>query len=992
MSLKEKLFDSKVSRRSFLKGMAAVGTTAALYGCGSGGDGAKSYIETDAMPTPPEITGSVVPGAAPHNCGGRCVTKVYVENGTIKRIVTDETPDENLIDSGGTVDKPQMRACVRCRSNRQRFYRSDRILKPLKQMRERGNVNGFVEIDWDTAASEIAQKLENIKTTYGPETLYNHYASGDGNEVANSAACSGRLLNLLGGQMTYRSDYSWPSLEHTSWFYFGQNHYFPPMKSRQDAFNADVVVVWSGNFAESIWGTNTGWYLEQLKEMGKEVIIVDSRYSQTVATHATRYISLHPGTDAAVISGMIYHLIVNTWNEDGEKIGDFLDPEFILKYTHGFFDDVAYDKYDGIPKGYHDDVDREDTYIVPNGASLSAFIMGDDERLVKAGLNGKTSIYPGEIGYNNYNPEDPNDPLKDAYVPIYGQEPKTPEWAEKISGVPADTIKELAEIFAKKKVTMWLGGGYQRQSEGEQGPLFCYTIASITKNFGEPGRHVGAHSDRQPVSFGLGFPAGDNAAMVKFFSDYPVYDFTKISSPGNIDYTAGQLPKYYPAITMFTFPVFLWPDVANNNGEGKSMWNDGQVKEFPPMKALLNFGGNCLVNQCGDYNKVSEIVSDRSKVELIVVADQFMTPTARFADYILPAATAFEKEGACSGWLAGDALIRMNKAVEPLGEAKSDYDIVTMIADKLGLKDKFTEGKTAEDWIRDVVEPRLQAYGAKNEDGSPMSYEDWKEKGLFHMDETYGTFDQLANFRNNPEKNPLLTPSGKLEIYCQAIVEDYEARGYDNIDRKGKTLENGGKLKIGPGESSDVARYVYPIPMYIPMLEGAHKHAETGEVIDPQGYYEKGYKFVLGGWHIMYRSHSTHNNNAYLNEVFKKNINGEKAFLDYQERDYTAGPWDDNVYEPIWINPNDARDLGISTGDRVIVESPRGSIYASAVVTQRIRPGMLGMGQGGWANGDNKLGKPDVGGAINVLTKLRPSRICQGMTLGQDTLVSIRKA
>jgi anaerobic dimethyl sulfoxide reductase subunit A len=147
------------------------------------------------------------------------------------------------------------------------------------------------------------------------------------------------------------------------------------------------------------------------------------------------------------------------------------------------------------------------------------------------------------------------------------------------------------------------------------------------------------------------------------------------------------------------------------------------------------------------------------------------------------------------------------------------------------------------------------------------------------MDETYGTSDPLEGFRADPEKNPLLTPTGKLEIYCQAIVEDYEARGYDSKDRNENKLANGGTLKIGPGEPSDAARYVYPIPMYIPLLEGAHKHAETGEVIDPLRNYEKGYKFVLGGWHIMYRSHSTHNNNAYLNEVFKKNINKKKTII-----------------------------------------------------------------------------------------------------------------
>ena len=62
------------------------------------------------------------------------------------------------------------------------------------------------------------------------------------------------------------------------------------------------------------------------------------------------------------------------------------------------------------------------------------------------------------------------------------------------------------------------------------------------------------------------------------------------------------------------------------------------------------------------------------------------------------------------------------------------------------------------------------------------------------------------------------------------------------------------------------------------------------------------------------------------------------------------------------------------------------------MVTERVRTGIVAIGQGGWANGDNANGMPDIGGAINVLTKLRPSRIGQGMTLGADTRVNIKKA
>jgi len=125
---------------------------------------------------------------------------------------------------------------------------------------------------------------------------------------------------------------------------------------------------------------------------------------------------------------------------------------------------------------------------------------------------------------------------------------------------------------------------------------------SYYKNFGENGRHVGVYGDRQPISFSVSMPSGENNAVSKFSG---LYDISKLSAP-----------NYTPAVTRTTFPVFLWPDIAKNGGSGKSMWNDGQVKRMPTkMKALLNFGGNCLVNQCGDYNTVSQI-SKRTKTIL----------------------------------------------------------------------------------------------------------------------------------------------------------------------------------------------------------------------------------------------------------------------------------------------------------------------------------------------------------------------------------------
>jgi anaerobic dimethyl sulfoxide reductase subunit A len=697
----------------------------------------------------------------------------------------------------------------------------------------------------------------------------------------------------------------------------------------------------------------------------------DCRVSLTAAGPATININPVPGTDPFLFQSAMYHLITKTWDANGNKIGSYLDEEFILKYVHGFFDDAAYANHPSIQKGYHSDVNRDGTYIVPDGASLSAYVMGTDDRLVKAGLNGAVSVYPDDIGYNNYDTEDATNTQKNALVPVYGQTPKTPEWASEICGVPANSIKEFAELVATTKCHFWIGGGQQRNTEGEQSILNSFTLGVITKNFGVSGTHTGMFSDRKILGFfGLHFPTGSNAQNGYYFTK--LYDFSKLTTP--ISPTT-YLPKYSPAVTIGSYPILLWPDVVKNGGSGQSRWNDGQVKRMPAtIKAILNFSGNSLTNQCGDYNYVSEVVKEKSDIELIVCSDLYMTASTRFADYILPAAGAFEKDSACSSYYAGDAIIRMHKAVEPMGECKSDFEMCELLADKFGIKSDYNDGMTEKEMVRHIVEPILSANNAN------MTYEEWEEKGVFRFDESYGITDPFANYRANPASSPLSTPSGKFEVYNQAMVEDYEARGYDNFDTR-VTLN--GSLHDG----SNSGRYVYPIPMCIPILEG--KFANDSHP-DPMGLDDE-YPFGLMSWHSYYRSHSTHFNNAYVNEVYKKDKNGNPAFSN-PDRSFSDGVCDTDVYEPVWINPSDAATQGIQNGNRVVVESPRGKIYCSAQITQRIRPGWLGIAEGGNANGDNKSNKPDIGGAINVLTKLNPSRICQGESFSGDNRVKIYQA
>lgn len=295
-----------------------------------------------------------------------------------------------------------------------------------------------------------------------------------------------------------------------------------------------------------------------------------------------------------------------------------------------------------------------------------------------------------------------------------------------------------------------------------------------------------------------------------------------------------------------------------------------------------------------------------------------------------------------------------------------------------------------------------------------------------------------AKFRQDPKANKVNTYTGRIEAYSLRYMEDYEARYFTNEDNTeyssiytladdGITIKPGSRGKINNGAllnggslytkstsavnnngtpavtaASNKPRYVYPVPMYIPLIEG--RHADNSHPFG-KTYGKADYDLTLNTWHIMYRSHSTHNSSGFLNELkySKRDAQGNAAHfgktIETAETN-PANPLDDGVYETCWINPVTAEDKSISEGDLVVIENDRGAIVASAHVSNRVSPGAVYIGHGSWYNPVESWTSPsgknykniDVGGCANTLTNTRPSRMAQGMTLANDCRVKISKA
>ena len=467
----------------------------------------------------------------------------------------------------------------------------------------------------------------------------------------------------------------------------------------------------------------------------------------------------------------------------------------------------------------------------------------------------------------------------------YDMVEKTPEWAAPICGISADRIKELAaEIGAAKPLYVVQGWGPQRRSNGE---LNCWSIMMLpllTGQVGLPGTSNGCREGSYSISL-QSLPAGDNPIKAKI----PVFLFTEAIDHGT------EMTALNSAVT--------GADKLNQN-----------------IKCMLNYAGNCLTNQHGDINYAHDILADESKCEFIVVWETAMTDSAKYADILLPDLFRFEQVSQIGTGGDNAYMISGQPCTTPKFERKTLYDSLTLIADKMGVKDAFTEGKTQEDWIKELYEAGAKA------DGNMPTWDEIKEQGVYKrpLEPAIG----LVDFRTDPVKNPLSTPSGKIEIYSEQLAEI--AATWE--------LEEG-----------DV---INPIPVFTPGFQG------YGSVTDE-------YPLYCTGFHHKSRTHS--------------------SFGFIPELEQVARP-------QLWINPADAESRGIASGDTVAVKSPAGEIRIEALVTPRIIPGTIGIPQGAWHKADMNGDRVDEGACVNTLTTYRPTPLAKGNGPAHSIIAQITKA
>ena len=200
---------------------------------------------------------TVIPTGSCHDCGGRCILKVHVKGGVAVRVESD------------TGEEPQLRACARGRALRKRVYDPNRLKVPLKRVGPRGE-GKFEPITWDEALDTVASKLKRVKETYGCGAIFFIRGSGSPSQLHGPLTVS-RLLNMFGG---CTRPWGGASCEGST---FGSRSVYGTQTTghtRDDLLNSRLIIMWGWNPAESIWSTNTSFYLAKAKEAGVKIVCV----------------------------------------------------------------------------------------------------------------------------------------------------------------------------------------------------------------------------------------------------------------------------------------------------------------------------------------------------------------------------------------------------------------------------------------------------------------------------------------------------------------------------------------------------------------------------------------------------------------------------------------------------------------------------------------------------------------------------------------------
>lgn len=404
-------------------------------------------------------------------------------------------------------------------------------------------------------------------------------------------------------------------------------------------------------------------------------------------------------------------------------------------------------------------------WLAPKPGTDVALMLGLAFVLETEGLANRDFLQSHSVGY---------DRVKDYLLGASDGQPKTPDWAAARCDVEAEAIVALARNMASKRTFLTAAWSLQRGDHGEQPYWMLATLAAMLGQIGLPGG-----------GFGFGYSAEGFVG-----SNYKRFNWATLPK--------GRNP------TGAAIPVARITDMLLN--PGTDVQYDGRTITYPDIKLIYWAGGNPFHH----HQDLNRLVKGWRRPDTVIVNEPWWTPVAQWADIVFPATTSLERTDICAS--SHDPYAHfMQQAIAPQHQARSDYQIFGGLAAKLGFEAEFTENKSERQWLEDMWQ-RSAALASKQGFALP-TFAEWEKAGIYRLPDEPRTRDWMADFRKDPVKAPLATPSGKLELFSATVA----GFGYADCPGQATWLE--------PQEWQDVDPELYPLHLLSPQ-PGRRLHSQ----------------------------------------------------------------------------------------------------------------------------------------------------------------------
>ncbi len=612
-----------ITRRDFMKVSGTAATSAAVINFSQ-----RSVLRTlEEIEPAAEVDSEekIFYGSCRTACPAGCRLKIHVRDGKIVKMSGAEMPDPDY----------NCRPCLKGLSYPQLVYGAERLKYPMRRAGERGE-GKWERISWDEAINTITSTWKRLQADYGDSSIAVH--SPGGNLGVLGAQPYARLKNLIGAtNLTSVTDRALP---YANSYSIGGG---PFMGGNEpiDYRNAKCIIVWGNNVQLSFL---QNWhFIADAMENGTKLIVIDPVYTPTAAKADYR-ILIKPATDAALAMAMI-NVVVEEGYSDEEFLRDYTVGPLLIKASDGKYlrnsdvtgiapEEGAADLYiiwDLDANDYTqliEKFDRTEAITDQFGNIVSTGAEKKEKPTVNAAIHGTYTI-------NGISVTTAYDLLLEKVAEY------TPEKAEEICGVPAETIREISRIYATNTpATLYPGMGMDHYANAHYAFFAMNALAMVTGNLGKAG-----------ASASMGASGG-------FYANWVGLLYPEGVKPG-------------PSVALIRLNDVVKAGALNGNSY--------------TVKSLMFSGGNPL----GNYTHPQKILELMEDVELVVTVNITMCESAQYADIVLPVTSYFEIDDMQFFNQQHPYLVLQEKAIEPLYECKSDFKIANLLAEGMGVGDKM---------------------------------------------------------------------------------------------------------------------------------------------------------------------------------------------------------------------------------------------------------------------------------------------------------------